>query len=143
FRQWKWRSAYLKAVEDYINKHGKPDIVHVHVPWKGGVIALHLKKRYHLNYILTEHWGIYNDKVADNFFAQPVYRRNFISAVFKNAQLCVSVSRFLAESVINILGKKEFIIIPNVVDTTLFYNSEAKNKTFTFIHVSNMVPLKN
>lgn len=143
FRQLKWRKAYLKAIKEYISNYGKPDIVHVHVPWKAGVIALHLKRRYQINYILTEHWGIYNDKVADNFFTQPVYRRNFIAAVFKNAELCLSVSRFLAESITNMLGKKEFIIIPNVVDTTLFYYGQVKSEAFTFIHVSNMVPLKN
>ena len=143
FKQLKWRSAYLNAVENYINKNGKPDLVHVHVPWKAGIIAVQLKKKYNLDYILSEHWGIYNHSVDDNYFKQPVYRRNFIVAAFKNARLCLSVSRFLAESVRSILGQKEFVIIPNVVDTTLFYHSPSKNEPFTFIHVSNMVPLKN
>lgn len=142
-KQWRWRSAYLKAVENYITKIGKPDIVHVHIPWKAGLIALHLKKRYQFTYVLTEHWGIYNDTVADNFSSQPVYRRNFIAAVFKNAQLFISVSRFLVKSVTKILGQKEYRIIPNVVDTTLFYYTPSKKEPFTFIHVSNMVPLKN
>jgi Glycosyltransferase len=142
-KQWKWRSAYLDAVQQYINKNGKPDLVHVHVPWKAGIIALQLKKKYNLDFILSEHWGIYNKSVPDNYFKQPVYRKNFIAAVFKNARLCISVSTFLAKSVTSILGEKEFVIIPNVVDTTMFYYTTEKNKPFTFIHVSNMVPLKN
>ena len=142
-KQWRWRNAYLKAASEYINKNGKPDIVHLHVPWKAGIIALHLRKRFNLDYILSEHWGIYNKAVQDNYFVQPAYRRNFIAAVFKKARLCISVSNFLAESVAAIFGKKEFIIIPNVVDTTLFYFSPSKREPFTFIHVSNMVPLKN
>jgi len=142
-KQWRWRSAYLNAVQQYINKKGKPDLVHVHVPWKAGIIALQLKKKYNLDYIVSEHWGIYNRSVGDNYFTQPVYRRNFIRAIFFNARICLSVSQFLAESVISILGQKEFVIIPNVVDTTLFYHSSSKSEPFTFIHVSNMVPLKN
>ena len=142
-KQWSWRKAYLDAVQQYINKNGKPDMVHVHVPWKAGIIALQLKKKYNLNYIISEHWGIYNRSVEDNYFKQPVYRRNFIAAVFKNARLFISVSSFLAESVTRILERKESIIIPNVVDTSLFYYSPYKKEPFTFIHVSNMVPLKN
>lgn len=142
-KQWKWRSAYLNAVHQYINKNGKPDLIHVHVPWKAGIIALQLKNKYNLNYIVSEHWGIYNKSVADNYFKQPVYRRNYIRAIFNNACICLSVSRFLAESVISMLGQKEFLIIPNVVDTTLFYPTSSKSESFTFIHVSNMVPLKN
>ena len=33
--------------------------------------------------------------------------------------------------------------MPNVVDTSLFCPSDEKYERFTFIHVSNMVPLKN
>jgi glycosyltransferase involved in cell wall biosynthesis len=53
------------------------------------------------------------------------------------------VSRFLAEGVNKLVIKKQFDIIPNAVNTDLFFLKEKKQERFRFIHVSNMVPLKN
>jgi glycosyltransferase involved in cell wall biosynthesis len=39
--------------------------------------------------------------------------------------------------------KKEYDIVPNVVDTDLFCPKGTSKTIFRFIHVSNMVPLKN
>jgi glycosyltransferase involved in cell wall biosynthesis len=62
--------------------------------------------------------------------------------VYKEAGLFASVSRYLAEGVNKTLVQKSYTVIPNVVDTNLFHPSE-KSSRFTFLHVSNMVPLKN
>jgi glycosyltransferase involved in cell wall biosynthesis len=53
------------------------------------------------------------------------------------------VSRFVADGVEKITGRKADAIIPNVTDTTLFYYKNEKYSKFTFIHVSNMVAVKN
>jgi glycosyltransferase involved in cell wall biosynthesis len=53
------------------------------------------------------------------------------------------VSRFLGSGIERMTGKKYNTIIPNVVDTTLFHSQEEKYSRFSFVHVSNMVQLKN
>jgi glycosyltransferase involved in cell wall biosynthesis len=55
----------------------------------------------------------------------------------------ISVSHFLGAAINQTLLQKQFEIIPNVVDTSLFFPIEQKPARFTFLHVSNMVPLKN
>src|SRR5574337_1032481 len=45
-KQLTWRNLYQKAIKHYIAKNGLPDIVHVHVPWKAGLIALWVKRKY-------------------------------------------------------------------------------------------------
>jgi hypothetical protein len=42
--------------------------VHVHVPYKAGLIALWLKKNYNLNYYVTEHWTGYDKTKHRQFF---------------------------------------------------------------------------
>src|SRR5688572_22487713 len=43
-KYWKWKQLFQKSIEAYIHKKGLPDIVHVHVPWKAGIMALWMKK---------------------------------------------------------------------------------------------------
>lgn len=142
-KQIHWFSLYKNAVKEYIIKNGLPDIVHVHVPWKAGLIALYIKKKYGLPYVITEHWGIYNHIVDDNYFSKPFYFRYLVKYIFEKSTYFISVSNYLAESINQFLIKKPITIIPNCVDTSLFYLNKCKHQIFTFIHVSNMVDVKN
>jgi glycosyltransferase involved in cell wall biosynthesis len=142
-KQYVWRRLFLKAVDDYILKNGAPACVHVHVPWKAGLIALALRKKFGWDFIVSEHWGIYNDIAEGNYFTQPFYIKNALKRIYKKAKAFVTVSKYAGDGVNKIVVPKTFSILPNVVDTTLFFNKDEKYSRFTFIHVSNMVPLKN
>jgi glycosyltransferase involved in cell wall biosynthesis len=130
-------------VKDYVAKNGLPDLIHVHVPWKAGLIALWMKKKYGKAFVVTEHWGIYNRVVENNFYTMPKFVQQLIIRIFREAKSFFSVSRFLANGVETLSGKNAGAILPNVVDTTLFFHKAEKYSNFTFVHVSNMVPLKN
>jgi glycosyltransferase involved in cell wall biosynthesis len=142
-KQLTWRSTFQQAVKNYIQENGLPDCVHVHIPWKAGLIALWMKKKYGKEFIVTEHWGMYNGVVEGNFYKKSKLFQALVKKIFLEAKIFVSVSAFLGRSVEEISGKKIDIIMPNVVDTSLFFFTEKKYSRFTFIHVSNMVPLKN
>ena len=138
-----WKSIFQKAIDKYILKNGKPDLVHVHVPWKSGLLALWTRKKYGLNFLVTEHWGIYNKTTPGNFFSLPVFAQQLLRKIYLEARSITTVSKYLASGVGSVTGRQVDRIIPNVVDTTLFFHKEEKYSRFTFIHVSNMVPLKN
>lgn len=137
-----WQKQY-KVEIGLITSKFHPAAVHVHIPWKVGLIALWARKRFGLPYLVTEHWGIYNDVVADNIYTKPFFFRRLLRRIYDQAAAFVSVSRYLGEGVNRTLVKKSFSVIPNVVDTNLFYPAADKHDFFTFIHVSNTVPLKN
>lgn len=142
-KQYTWRTLFLKAVEAYIAKNGRPHLVHVHVPWKAGLIAMAVKKKYGLNYMATEHWDVYNTVLPVNFGTLPYYVRKAIKEVFSKADLLITPSKFLGEVIKQSVAPVSYTVIPNVVDTGVFYPEEDKHSTFTFIHVSNMVAKKN
>lgn len=123
-------------------QQGMPRVVHVHVPWKAGLIALWIKKKYKIPFVVTEHWGIYNSVVEDNIHTRPLLLRRFLKLIYKEAKAVVPVSHFLGNGINQTLFWRSFTVIPNVVDTTLFFPSQ-KSSRFTFLHVSNMVPIKN
>lgn len=141
--QYRWLQLYKSAVKKYITQYGLPDYVHVHVPVKAGIIALWIKRKYGISYILTEHWGIYNDAVRDNYTGRSILFKQLTEKVLEGASKFISVSRFLAEGVNRLVTKKDYQVVLNTVDTSIFLYKEKQPGRFRFIHVSNMVPLKN
>lgn len=140
YRLWQ---AHYKAQVSRIIRQDKPHLIHVHVPWKAGLIALWATRKFSIPYVITEHWGIYNRVAEDNIHTRPFWVRFYLKEIFRKAKGFASVSRYLAEGVNETLVQKDFTVIPNVVDTNLFTPSMHKYERFTFLHVSNMVPLKN
>lgn len=141
--QLRWLALYKKAIRNYIIKNGKPDIVHVQVPIKAGVLGLWMKKNYKIPYIVTEHWGIYNNIIEDNYASRSFPFKRYTKKIFQQASRFISVSDYLAKSVSRLVIRKKYEVIPNTVDTDLFRYKEKEKSAFRFIHVSNMVPLKN
>ncbi|MGZ5190173.1 MAG: glycosyltransferase, partial [Flavisolibacter sp.] len=142
-KHWTWKQIYQKSIQDYISKNGLPEIVHVHIPWKAGLMALWMQKKFGINYIISEHWGIYNNQVEDNFESKSSLTKKLLQQIFLKAKKFITVSQFLSDNIKSTIGRYADQIIPNVVDTTLFFHQKEKYSRFSFIHVSNMVPLKN
>jgi glycosyltransferase involved in cell wall biosynthesis len=134
---------FKTAVRKYVIENGKPDAVHVHVPVKAGIIAQWIKKVYKIPFIVSEHWWIYNDLVNENYRERNLFFKRATEKTIAGASVFLSVSKFLGDAVNKFVLPKQYQIIPNVVNTDLFYFREKIDKKFRFIHVSNMVPLKN
>jgi glycosyltransferase involved in cell wall biosynthesis len=141
----KYYSLSKKFIEQYINKNGVPDYVHVQVPVRAGTMALWMQRKFKTHYALTEHYGIYNSVVMDPWKERSFIYQNAVKKIIANAQPLICVSRILGEQMMEFVGAKKFISIPNVVDTSLFHfvPKKIQNEIFRFIHVSNMIPLKN
>ena len=137
-----WKLQFERSLRQLITTNS-PHLIHVHVPWKAGLMALWAKMKFNIPYVVTEHWGIYNQLVEDNIHTRPFWMRRFLRSIFGEATGFLSVSRYVGNGVNETLVQKDFVVVPNVVDTELFKPSTQKYDRFTFLHVSNMVPLKN
>jgi glycosyltransferase involved in cell wall biosynthesis len=140
---YRWLSLCKQAIRKYMIDNGKPHLVHVHVPMRAGMPAIWFKKRYKIPYVLSEHWGIYNDVEALNYRGRTSTFKHITQKIFQTASVFISVSKYLAEGVNKLVIKKDYQVIHNVVDTDLFFYKEKPITRFRFIHVSNMIPLKN
>ncbi|MBS1654796.1 MAG: glycosyltransferase [Bacteroidetes bacterium] len=136
-------SYFRKAIADYIQQFGLPDLVHVQVPLKAGIIALWMKAKYGSHYFVTEHWGIYNRVLPDNFATHKPIFKSYTKEIIEKAGIFITPSQYLGTGINEMVVKKDFTIIPNAVNTDLFFYKEKEKTIFRFIHVSNMVPLKN
>lgn len=140
---------YLKyakeAVTKYMTVNGKPDLLHVHVAMKAGLLGLWAKKRLGLPFIVTEHWTGYlpnADRQLQSFSS--VYQK-MIKKVLLNAAVVTVVSEYLGKSIQGLLPVIKYQVIPNVVDTLVFYPSTSQQASTkaSFIHISNMNFQKN
>lgn len=132
---------HQKIRRQFINKI---DLVHVQVTMNAGIMALIWKKIYNIPYVITEHYGIYNDKIEDRFSNRSNIYQFVCKQVFKYAELLISVSNFIAEGIKKEVCDIKVEIANNVVDTNLFYHqTKDDNSIFQFVHVSNLSTNKN
>lgn len=140
---------YLRLLYTYgniiKNRWGKPVLIHSYIVIRGGLGSLLLANKWKVSFILSEHWTIYYPE--DPGYLQ---KRNFIfrwlvKIVFANAKQFLPVTNSLKKQVYTLLAPISSTIIPNVVETELFYYKEdsAKESLFRFVHVSTMVYQKN
>ena len=139
-----YKKLFKKEVKKYIAENGLPEIVHVHVAMKVGMIALWLKKKYNIPYVITEHWTIYNSTASDRFENRSIIFKKLTRQVFRNASLFISVSKNLADIIAKKIVAIPYTIAYNVVDTSIFFYKEKINPgIFTFIHISTGKEQKN
>jgi glycosyltransferase involved in cell wall biosynthesis len=125
-------------------KNELPDIVHVQVAFKAGLIALFLKWKYGIPYVLTEHWSGYYHHTKDSLFERSFLEKSLTRKILKHSALLITVSEALGNQIQNNWIRLPFKKIPNVVNTSLFYPQAiiSKNK-FRFIHISTLLYPKN
>lgn len=110
---------------------------------KAGLIALWMKRKYKMPYIVTEHASHYDENAEDDFFRRSIFYRFNTRQVFKNAIAVTNVSKTIGEKLKNIFHLKKVTVIPNVVDENIFYYKKNEEKIFRWIHVSSLRAQKN
>lgn len=138
-----WWLQMLCMFRQYHRRVGLPDIVHVQIPFKSGLFARYLLFRYGVKYVVTEHYGIYNDRVSDRFASRSLIFRELSRLAYQGAVRSISVSSYQAVQLDRFLGKKIGSIVYNAVDTSLFFPGNFVDRPFTFIHVSELTDNKN
>ena len=122
-----------------VRKGRKPDIIHAH-GYLLGLPAIILRKFYGMPVIITEHW--------DGF---PRHMLNFLARIrarfaMNRAQTILPVSKSLEESIKSYGIRNKFEVVPNTVNTKMFYTPFEKEKEKrnqkTILFVGRLVPMK-
>lgn len=146
YNQYNYFNVYKSILENYIQENGLPDIVHLHVPVKAGLLALYLKRKYQLPFVVTEHWAIYNTVAPNNFNSRHLWFKQLTRRVFSKASAFFPVSEELGEAVNKMVTTVPFSVIRNAVNTAYFRHQErdrADENNFHFLHASTMGYQKN
>lgn len=115
----------------------KPDLIHVHILTRLGVIAWIQKILHRTPYIITEHWSRY---LPGNDFSG-FLRKTACKLVVRNAKTVTTVTENLATAMKNHgLKNDNYVVLPNVVNLDMFHiNSQCTDATShvpMIIHIS-------
>ena len=115
----------------------KPDIIHAHV-FSAGVPAVIIGKIYKIPVVITEHYTSFSRHTLGKF--------NILKARFamNRAKIILPVSGDLEKAIKSYGIKNKFEIVPNVVNTEMFYPSLQKtnNKIKKMLFVALLSPQK-
>ena len=103
---------------NYIKKHFfNPDLIHLHVTYPLGQVALLWKKLFGYKYVLTEHWTIYQPQNKDVLVGN--LKRKIVK-IANNAKLIMPVSLDLQRCMEGHGVNNRFRVIFNLVNTDIF-----------------------
>jgi len=97
----------------YEKLKAKPDLCHVHVPYRPAFIASSLKKKLGIPYVITEHWSghMSGEYAAKNAIDRMMYRK-----VLSKASKISTVSQSLRAAFLKNTGF-DSVVIPNVIES--------------------------
>jgi glycosyltransferase involved in cell wall biosynthesis len=130
-------------ITELFSRSSLPLFVHVHVPMKMGKLALWIKNKWKLPFMVSEHSASYLKEAPDNYFSRSIYYRNNIKRIFNDALAVTNVSITVGKILQQTFSIRQFFIVRNVVDESLFYFKNKGIGRFRFIHVSTMTYQKN
>ena len=121
----------------YIKKHFfEPDLIHLHVTYPLGQVALLWKKLFGYKYVLTEHWTIYQPQNKDVLVGG---LKKKIVKIANNAELIMPVSLDLQHCMEGHGVHNRFKVIYNLVNTSMFKLGTPQSSTKKrILHISTL-----
>lgn len=136
-----WSRCGLALAQSYIAENGQPDLVHAHSCLHAGVLALALKRRHGIRYLVSEHsTGFAQDRLR-------WWERDLVRRVVNHAHRCIAVSPDLAELLHEQYPGSSWAYVPNILGET-FLNAKipdrhlAADSPFIFLCVARLSPQK-
>jgi glycosyltransferase involved in cell wall biosynthesis len=132
---------YLKAhrigLELIRKKMPQLDLVHDNILYPSGFIAMRLKKKLGIPYIITENWTGY---LPSKNLQLGLVQKYLSKKIAKNADYITPVSLDLKKAMLSHGFETKYEIIYNVMDTKLFHPSAIKEKKekIKFVHISTL-----
>lgn len=121
----------------YIKKHFfDPDLIHLHVTYPLGQVALLWKKLFGYKYVLTEHWTIYQPQNKDVLVGS---LKKKIVKIANNASLIMPVSLDLQHCMEGHGVQNRFRVIYNLVNTDMFkLGAPRQSPKKQMLHISTL-----
>lgn len=119
----------LKAIFHYSKKRNRPDVIHLHVVTKQGLLPLFLNRFFNVPYIITEHWaGYFHENgfykhLANRPLVGWIYK-SFTKKVFSKAAIVTAVSQMLIARLKELGLVRDAVVLYNIVPS-FFAKSEA------------------
>lgn len=128
--------ANISNLRKFESTFGKTDLIHAHCGYPGGYIAMLLKQRFGIPYMITEQMSPFP---FSSFMSKKGNISDLIRLPYKHADQVIAVSPALADRIASLnLGTPKVIFNP--VDETFFKPAEvlAENQNFRFFTLARL-----
>ena len=135
-RKLKMLRIYQYGLKYIKQRFFNPDLIHLHVTYPLGQVALLWKKLFGYKYVLTEHWTIYQPQNKDVLVGK--LKRKIVK-IANNAELIMPVSLDLQRCMEGHGVNNRFKVIYNLVNTDIFRlgSTQTENKKH-MLHISTL-----
>ncbi|MBU4539008.1 MAG: glycosyltransferase family 4 protein [Weeksellaceae bacterium] len=130
----------MKAYKKGLAKMRQPDLVHANVLHNSMLFAVYLKSKFRIPFVVTEHWSGFLKINRHKLSKIQLFSAKKIA---EKASFILPVSHYLLNDLKEIGFKNKMKVVENVVDTNLFHVKNLKNEKLVFLHISNLIQLKN
>lgn len=130
--------ALERAYDAYVDRHGRPDVLHAHNAVPSGAFAQRLRSRTGIPYVLTEHSTAFGRGVV------PAELHPTIRRAYRDAESTIVVSPSLGAVLMSLGLTSQWTWVPNVIGPE-FVNSKLSNPPdgpITFLNVAALEPKK-
>jgi glycosyltransferase involved in cell wall biosynthesis len=114
---YRYLRACIKGIKVILEKHGKPDLSHIHVLTRTFFPAFYFKKKFKTPYLITEHWTGYLPE--DNSY-QGFFKKRITEIAIRSASAVTTVNIGLKDAMLAHGLSSNYSVIPNVVDISMF-----------------------
>ncbi len=143
-----WNRWY-RILKNLLMKHekerGRPLLLHGHVILNTGWLLLWAKKKWHIPFVITEHWAGYMKGFTNGFDAYNRWSKVKFKKIVQQAAAITGVSQALIKQLKTIEPNGHFLHWPNVVNEQVFFYKPTVKENIrpTFIHISTLTGQKN
>ena len=120
-------------------RFGRIDLLHAHVSYPGGWVAMRLSERTGIPYVVTEHMGPFPIRVYENPDGSP---KDYVREPLERAHARIGVSPALCDRIASFgIPRPEYV--PNVIDERKYaLTVHPPGKPFEFFTLGGMEPVK-
>lgn len=130
-----WCNQYFDAFRQYVQRYGKPDVIHAH-SYVAGFAARHIFRKTGIPYVLTEHLTTFMEKKVTKAHVVTLKK------VLNEAKCVIAVSDCLREAIEPYTGRC-IDVVPNLFDEQIFQPFHVpKKETFTIVSVGDLIRRK-
>lgn len=135
------RERYVDIVcsmyDDYVHRHGTPDIIHAHCAYLAGVAAMRLKEKHGVEYVITEH-------MSSELYDTPLIDHSITRRAMEQSGYVITVSDELVADIMPFVGDQYcHQTVSNTIDTSFFLpHQRSVTGTYHFVCLAIFTPRK-
>ncbi len=130
--------SYLKAANHIQFSWKSVDLAHINIMAKPAVVGFLLKRYFNTPYIITEQWSGYT-KRSGAFSSKLGIIKRIWRFLGNQSSFVITVSKFLEKAMQEQNVGKQFVQLPNIIESVELQNNEKRESTIRILNVSDLV----